>query len=1400
MYLGIDIGSLYLSLAILDEQGNLVRNAYEAHRGNPMGVLRGKLDEISLSEIVGCAKTGSGATKIAGIGPFIDSVVAQLDGTRAYINDARNIVAIGAGSFTLIRTNERGEYSKHSSNLACASGTGAFLDQQALRLEFKPEELHLKAACAKSCPSVATRCAVFAKSDIIHLQQAGFEPEDIAAGLCRGLGRSAIDQLLQGRAISGKTVMIGGVARNPEVVKAVEKRIGMKIQVPERPELTGAIGAALYAKNSARPARIVINKISVKEEEGQKKKVIRPPLELKLSDYPEFKYHDFHIDGNETEAALVQELIPGEVYPIALGIDIGSTSTKCTLVTPDREMLAIYYRATAGNPIQAVKHLFSAIRETERRTGASFQVIGAGTTGSGRKFIRKVVGADIELDEITAHARAATFIDPEVDTIIELGGQDAKFTQLQNGIVYNSVMNYVCAAGTGSFIEEQAKKLDISIWEYADFVMGMQAPFTSDRCTVYMERDLEALMAAGYSKREIAAAVLFSVRDNYLNKVVDGLHIGDRVYFQGATARNKALVAAFEEELGKPIAVSPYCHVTGALGMSLMVLDEVKGESTFRGIGFANEETVTTREQCTFCTNECAITVVTMGNGCVKWGFKCGRDDADTGPVRKKLPEYDLFKLQKKLQRSIGARKIADKRGVVAAPRSLTSYGYLPFWRAFFAELGYELKISPPSTNETLVAGESMKTAEFCAPVVLGLGHARAVTEMDADYYFFPYMIREEQRQGFSNSHFCPHVQSHPALVKALFPDIHENRLLRPVFELNRSERFSVNLLMKDLGPKLGVRQDEVRSALRAGKTALSEFNARCLDAGRERLAEVEREGKMAVVVVGRPYNTIDSILSLDLPKKIAEKGITVFPVEFVPLNYGRTAEDWPGMYWAYGQTILAAADVIRDHPNLFGVFLTNFSCGPDSYLLSYFKHIMAGRRKPHVTLQLDAHGADAGYLTRIEAAIEAFRAWRPDEAARPTRHVINKKLTRDHTLFMPVMDSIISPLFAASFRRFGYKCEVLDESEEILALGLKHCSGGECLPCPSTLGGFLQKVKDSGVPPQRTALFMPMATGPCRFGQYHVLQSLAFKKLGMDGVVVITPSSENAYGGLSSPLRKLLWDAVVVGDIMHKVGSKIRPYEMEEGQTDNVLAYYQKELETQFARERGADIPGALGAFVRDVTAIRTHELGSRPLIGVVGEIYVRSADFSNGFLVREIERLGGEALQASIAEWILYTDFITKYLMKGTFKIRQRLYAYLKNKFFHSREKFYTDIAGELLRDRLDPPMEHVMEKGGRYVPYEFQGESILTLGRTVIMIEEEGVQAVVNASPTFCMPGTFTSGMFPTIEERYGVPIICNFYDGSGEPNRSLIPHLHYLRERLAGVLPKAADKARVRRVSE
>jgi predicted CoA-substrate-specific enzyme activase len=1382
--LGIDIGSAFVSAVLLDENGRILSDAYARHEGDIPGTLRGLLENIDLSQAKFAGCTGSGAEGILGLPRAFDPVVAIVDGSRLAAPQARNILYIGAGSYHLIRLSAKGEYQRHTSNSACASGTGAFLDQQAYRLNFRPEELSERAESCKSCPAVATRCSVFAKTDMIHLQQDGFPPEDIAAGLCRGLARSTVDALLQGQRIAGRTVAVGGVARNRSVVRGLNEQLGFIVLVPEHPELVAAAGAAVAAERAGVRMEIDLEKIAARAERAAEQ-ALRPPLRLTLSDYPDFDPAVSYVDGNDTEVALIRNHAPGSEIRVVLGIDIGSTSTKCTLVDEERRMVALLYRNTAGDPIGATRHLFTAILSLAEKRGIHFEVLAAGTTGSGRKLIGRVLGAELERDEITAHAVAATFLDPGVNTILEIGGQDAKFTQLENGVVYNSVMNYVCAAGTGSFIEEQARKLGISISEYADFVTDVSAPITSDRCTVFMERDLDLLLSSGWSRREVAAAVLHSVRDNYLNKVVNGLRIGDRVYFQGATARNQALIAAFEQELGCPILVSPYCHVTGALGMSLLLLSEKIEERTFRGLSFAQARIDTETEKCTLCTNECTLTVIRTEDEVVAWGAKCGREYSELRRKVEKVPGVALVKARDRLLMSTGRKRTEDSpapRARVGLPRALTTWSYLPFWRALIEGLDCELVLSAKSSKEIFEEGQKLVTAEFCAPIVMSHGHLADLVNRDVDVILVPQMIREKLPENVSDSHFCPYMQGLASVVKSLAGmGLDPERLSAPTIMLNRSEKWQSEALYEELGRKIGASRRQVRAAFKDALQADREFQLEIRRRGEAELRQIEQNHRLGVVLIGRPYNALDEGMNLDLPRKIAEKGLTVFPLDTLPVGAESLSEDWRNMYWTYGQRILAAAEYVASRDDLFAIFFTSFSCGPDSYLLSYVKEIMSRRSKPFLVLQLDGHGADAGYLTRVEAAIESFRAWSPRAAVIPIRKP-EQTLTTDRKVFIPPMDPLGAVFLAASFRGFGYDAAVLEENQETLATGYKHTLGGECVPCPSTAGSLLCALDREGIPPSKAAFFMPTACGPCRFGQYATLDRLILEKRGQDEVLILSPSAVNAYQGLPDGLRKLIWDCILLADLVQKVTLATRPYESEPGATDRAQARAVAAICREF-ENGGQDLPSVLREALPKI-----HATGGsrrpRPQVGVVGEIYVRNDPFINRELIRTIEGLGGETHISSLAEWILYTDYLHRHGVGPRRRtIGERLTQPVREHFLSARERLYYDIARPWLGDRAEPELEEIIEAGKPFVPLEFQGEAILTIGRAILMVEQEGMDMVVNASPTFCMPGTISSAIFPNIEQKLGVPIVSIFYDGSGDPNRVLVPHLHYLVDRVS-----------------
>ncbi len=1382
---GLDVGSVYVSAVRLGTLGGIEAHAYKRHRGKILETVLEILDSLVIDKSTRIAKTGSGSERLKHVGPFIDPIVAMLDGAKHIHPELRNIIYVGAGSFHLIQLNDRGEYLCHSSNTACASGTGAFIDQQALRVGSTPEEFRHLACNAKRCPGVAARCAVFAKTDIIHLQQSGFGTEDIAAGICKSMAESTLDVLLKGKKLQGPTVIIGGVALNSVIVGHMEKRIGAMSLEVEHPELIGAIGAALHAQKEG---RAIESTSRIKAEEPASKRLRRPALKLLKSNYPDFTYFFHETDENDTELAL-PELPPAGRTDVVIGIDIGSTSTKCVVADRDGKPIITAYRKTGGDPVRATQFLLGGIRWVRDKFELELNITGVGTTGSGRKFVKAVIGADLEMNEITSHARAATHIDPNVDTILEIGGQDAKFTQLSSGAVQNSVMNHVCAAGTGSFVEEQATKLGIPIQDYGDCVLNVAPPKTSDRCTVFMERDLDVLLTQGWRRDEVAAAVLYSVCDNYLNKVVAGQHIGERVYFQGATARNKALIAAFEQTLGKSITVSRFCHLTGAWGMAFLLLDKKIEKTGFRGLDFADSEISTRTETCELCRNLCELTVLDLEDEQVGWGMKCGREYSEHVFKKTNSPGFELFRKRRKLVATYSGAEPESPRATIGLPRSLTTHGYMPLWGTLLRSLGMRVKLSPKTDMDICRLGQEVSQAEFCLPIIAGHGHVMKLLDSDCDYVFLPHMIRAPKHGDEIESFFCPYVQGYPSIIQALnATNGHGSKILNPVIELQRDSKEIARRILEAFPKKLGLTLSQVHKALVDAMAAQESFDREFREAGAAVLAELERDKMMGVVVFGRPYNIHDPGITVNLAEKIADTGVTAIPVDAIP-EMGKDVKRWDTMYWTYGHKIMRAAEYVVDSDHLFGIYFSNFSCGPDSYITTYFKTIMDERDKPFLSVQFDAHGADAGYITRVEAALESFKTWKPTER-RYSKLNSPANIDQRRVIFVPPMGDIGVQLFAAAFEGDGYRAVVLEENEESLDIGYKHVRGGECVPCPSTIGSFIQAVERMGLNPDEASLFMPTADGPCRFGQYHCLDRMILDKKGWNSVNLISPTSANSYSGFSRSLRVNLYRAILCGDILSKMKMKTRPYEEIDGVTDLLAEQSIRRLAECF--RNGEDQRPALEAIVREFSRIVTLPI-EKPKVGIVGEIYVRNSQFLNQDAVGWIEQYGGEALRCTIGEWILYTSYMHKFNTPP----RQPL-KWLKSRmldvFYHRVEHELYDIAKPMLHDRMEPPLEDVIKLGRQYLPVEFQGESILTIGRTLYFIKEEGVSAVANLSPNFCMPGTTTTSILARIEEETGVPIISNFYDGSGEPNKVFRPYLMCLKQQMENGVDATYSAAR------
>ncbi|MGO9137932.1 MAG: acyl-CoA dehydratase activase [Syntrophales bacterium] len=1383
IFLGIDVGSMFLKIVGMNEKRQIIFTEYKAHMGEAEKTLWQLLSERQLiTEDVSVAFTGSLSEAIAssmGV-PYIDEVRAAATFAKSFFPDIRNIIDIGGGSLTLIRLDENGNLADFSTNSLCAAGTGAFLDEQADRLHISYDWLD-KMKPIENPAVIATRCAVFAKSDLIHHQQAGKSREEMWSGLCRGMTETILHTLLKGRPLAGKTLVIGGVVLNREVLRWLGKT-PYEFTVSDQGQIASAVGAALCASVeevvSAQKFYFLMSSLLHRTVENLYTR--RPVLELRRSKYPSFESREEYVDDYDNEVRISRPLAAGRL-PVAIGVDIGSTSTKLAVVDAhDRTVLIDIYRRTLGEPVEASKKIFRALKNYCDEKGIVLDVRASGTTGSGRKLVGKVIGADSIINEISAHATGALSVDPDIETIFEIGGQDAKYMHLKNGLIHDSNMNYVCAAGTGSFVEEQAKRLGYQVTEIGDAVMGVSPPCTSDRCTVFMEQDVRKLLKFGFSKHEAIAAVLYSVIQNYKNRVVGNRYISSKkIMFQGATARNRGLIAAIENMLDVEVVVSPYCHIMGAYGVALISLDEITGEkSRFRAFDMLDRKVEITTETCTICNNCCRLTIASLEGEPEKtsWGYQCGRDPEELKP--RSITGFAPFEKRRRLFNRPATAKLPPDAPSIAVPRALSMYSLFPFWKEFFAHLGYDAKLTPYTDSEIKALANKIIAADFCFPVkIANGGFVKALLDDSAKFVFFPYMIADEEQLPATISYYCPYLQSVPSLLRSAAESsgLSLQKLLSPVIDFRRPDKDLVGELQGELSTGLNVSKSSIAAAFAAARTFLAEYRKTLAREGEDILSELERSGKQAIVVIGRPYNVYDRGLNLNLPQKIAEYGYTVIPLDMLQLDVAALAgTEYFNLYWSYGQKIIAALKRIKESGNLFPVYFTNFNCGPDSFLLSYAEKEMAD--KPMLILELDEHGADGGYLTRVEAFLDILKAQakrRDTGARREPRHIPGAADFKRRTIWIPPIHPVTTRLFAAAFRGFGYNAEALPpENTADFELGRKLTRGSECLPTALTIGVFMNTLKRTGAKPEDTAFFMPTAEGPCRFGQYCLLHKNILDKSEFRGVEILSPSSINSYQGLDEDLRRFLWHAVMSGDILYKVLLKTRPYETNKGDACEALERSIKNLCASL--EKRKDHYESLRNAVGELAAIPVKE-AKKPLVGIVGEIYVRTNSFANENVIAAVERGGGEAQLAPMHEWLIYTSYMQSWLARRRrFNLIERGESLLKNIYLFDSERTYYRLAGRILDDRHEPEMEDVLMAAKEYLPLDFVGEAVLTVGRT-ILFARQGAKMVINCAPFGCMPGTISAGIFGELQAKLGIPIVNQFYDGGGDLNKKVETYL-------------------------
>lgn len=1385
--LGIDIGSVSLSLVQMDLSGKIQKHAYLFHKGNIRESLRASRDRFIPGHIRGIACTTSpGITS----GPvhIYDPQVAIIAAAKKICPNAGSILSVGAEKFLLINLSSDGKYEYTRTNSSCAAGTGSFLDQQAYRLNLSSiEELSdLAVRNSGKTPDIASRCAVFAKTDLIHAQQKGFPLEAICDSLCKGLAKNIIDSLFSKDSPALPVLFIGGVSKNKAVFSHLERLLDTKFLQHEYSHLFGSIGACSLMLNEENfSPTLKVHSLDEIFSDPAKKEYYHKPLSLSMSEYPDFRNniaYDFTPIRSGHSADVQVEVYEGfmknQTCPAYLGIDIGSTSTKSIIINEDKIPLAGFYTYTSGSPLKAVKSLFEALTELQKDMKTNLSLLGVGTTGSGRKFIGKIIRADITFDEITAHARAAYELNPETDTIIEIGGQDAKFTLMQEGIVTFSQMNSVCAAGTGSFIEEQAMKLGCRLSEYSQQAEGVEAPLASDRCTVFMERDINHLLNAGFSVNEILATALHSVRENYLRKVAVEALVGDHVCFQGATAKNKSLVASFEQKLNRKLFVSRYCHLTGAMGVALLLREEKTGKTGFRGLDLYKEEIPIGNETCQLCSNHCQISIAEVMGEKEAYGFLCGRDYDTKKYVHSKYTGFNL--LHERSRISEVKQNATSKHNItIGIPASLHLFEELSMWKRFFNELSIKT-VTSEKIPDPVRTGKRIAGAEFCAPIDSLYGHVVYLADK-SDYIFLPVSIEARDKPANTEANYCYYTQFSASLVHTLKEQgIHE-KCLSPVLNYNKGLVYNSRQILNCLSPLLeaGIRYRDVKHAF-----------ARALEYSEERKkklieiynTESDQDDRMHVVLLGRPYVVLSKTLNKGIPDIFSGMGIKTFfqdmipPPDETPEEIEHLSKKIP---WYYAARILETAYLTAVTDNLYPVLITAFKCAPDSFIIEYFKKILAIYNKPYLILQIDEHDSNVGYETRIEAAIRSFRNHAFQKNRKPEINVpcilpavetrINGK-----TLLLPSWDPVVSPLLVANLKRTGIDARLLHSSDLIIKKSMVH-NTGQCLPLNIITQEFIDYIEEHHLQPENTILWMMESRLTCNLRLYPFYMKSLLESYGNGFEKADVYSGKLTHIEISYGACFYAYFVYMLGGLIRKLGCKIRPYEIIKGETDRAVTDSVKILEKAFTGERSMD--EAVSEAVSLFQKIRKNE-GNRPKVAIFGDFYVRNNEVMNQGLTHSIEDAGGEVISTPYNDYtrVNIENTLRRYRARGEY-IEPAFYRILLNAVKLLERKYYKHFEKYL----GDPPsinpkrLEKHLSKF--HIDLFHSGESYENILKIFYLLENyPDVSLFIQTNPAFCCPSLVTEAMTHEIRRITGVPIVTITYDGTNEyKNDIILPYL-------------------------
>ncbi|OLS03715.1 2-hydroxyacyl-CoA dehydratase [Tissierella creatinophila] len=1362
-HIGLDVGSTTVKLVVLNNSFNIMYKSYTRHFSDikktiievlTEGYRRFKNDRVTIMV------TGSGGLSVKDWLDisFIQEVIASTKSIQTLIPETE--VAIELGGEDAKITYLSGNIEQRMNSI-CAGGTGAFIDQMASLLETDAEGLNTLAASHKTVYSIASRCGVFAKTDIQALINQGALKEDIAVSVLQSVVNQTISNLACGRAIKGKVAFLGGPLHflfqlRERFIKTLNLSDD-EIIYPEDPQLYVAIGAAIGSVSETPiEFKTLKNKLQTPEETNTKTIKQLEPLFKDEKSYEEFKHR--HQIYN------IKELDPkeytGSVY---LGIDAGSTTTKAVLISQENKVLYSYYGNNKGKPLDQSISIVKEIYKEMPHLPITYSCV----TGYGEDFIKAALGIDEGEVETLAHYKGAKLFQKDVDFILDIGGQDMKSMKIENGVIDDILLNEACSSGCGSFIETFAKNVNMSVGEFLESALFAKNPVDlGSRCTVFMNSMVKQAQKEGATVGDIAAGLSYSVIKNALQKVIkirDPKELGEKIVVQGGTFYGDAILRTFEIISGREAIRPNLTGLMGALGSAIIAKERYSGKES----GILKSEQLNSltyksiKGKCGRCTNNCQLTINKFSDG-TKYitGNRCEKA-IGIQSIEEELPNLYEYKYRRTFDYQPLPLENAP-RGRVGIPRVLNIFENYPFWSEFFKNLGFSVELSCESSRRVYEKGlASIPSETACYPAKMVHGHIMDLIEKELDFIFYPSVFYEKRESSLSDDHLnCPVVTGYPELIKTNIVELKEKNIkfLNPFITFDHKKSLEKELY--NSFKEFNISEKEIVESIEKGFLEMEKYKLDIKNKSEETLKYIKEQGIKGIVLGGRPYH-IDGGLNHGIPELITSLGMAVLTEDSVE-HLAKLDEKLRVLdQWTYHSRLYRAAKYVSENKNLELIQLNSFGCGLDSVSMDQVQEILYAAGKISTGLRIDEIsnlGAAKIRVRSLKAALEEKDDREVEKKSFEYKvRPFTKEDKKNHTILIPQMAPIHFRLIEKSLKLSGYRAVLLETYGNEADEGLKYVNNDACYPSIIVVGQFLAALKSGKYDLDNTSLILTQTGGVCRASNYVAFLRKALKEAGFEKVPVISISTQdiekNPGFKFSPNMTKRCIVSILLGDLLTRVSLRVRPYEKIQNSTDILVEKWMENIEKELKVLNKNRLTKLVNEIVESFDNIEVLDI-KKPKVAIAGEILIKYHPGANNQLVKILEEEGAEVVVGDITDFLLYclynADFKNKNLGKS-----------YKAKVFGDLGIKYIEHYREPIRKALDKSnrftspitIQEIGKKAEELISLGNQsGEGWLLTGEMIELVSE-GVENIICVQPFGCLPNHITGkGMIKGIRDIY------------------------------------------------